>query len=203
MALFGAPFLWMSKTMATEEMKTNPNFDSLFTQLVGPFDSSEIKWRVSHTARDGSRGVVIAFADPRACTDRLNQLFTPTGWTRTYEVSTVSSVTRLKKDKLIQTGKVLVTCTLTIAGLGCHSGSGEEWADEENAMTAAKHRRSSGQQAVTAWGDTFTTSMRCGFLSMSAGSQSIWMSPGGSEGFFRDMRAGPLPRSSGTRRELW
>ena len=76
---------------------------------------------------------------------------------------------------------------LTIAGLGCRAGSGEEWADEENAMTVAKHWRSSGQQAVTAWGDTFTTSLRCGFLSMSAGSQSIWMSPGGSEGFFRDM----------------
>jgi hypothetical protein len=80
---------------------------------------------------------------------------------------------------------------LTIAGFGCHAGSGEEWADKENAMTAAmtaaKHGRSSGQQAVTAWGDTFTTSLRCGYLSMSAGSQSIWMSPGGSEGFFRDM----------------
>ena len=112
--------------MATEEMKTNPNFDSLFRQLAGPFDSSEIKWRVSHTARDGSCGVVIAFADPRASTDRLNQLFTPTGWTRTYEVSTVSCGTRMKKDKLIHTGKVLVTCTLTIAGVGCHAGSGEE-----------------------------------------------------------------------------
>jgi hypothetical protein len=44
----------------------------------------------------------------------------------------------MKKDKLIQTGKVLVTCTLTISGLGCHSGSGEEWADEENAMTSAE-----------------------------------------------------------------
>ena len=81
---------------------------------------------------------MIAFADPRAYTDRLNQLFTPTGWTRTYDVSTVSSVTRMKKDKLIQTGKVLVTCTLTITGLGCHAGSGEDWADEENAMTAAE-----------------------------------------------------------------
>ncbi len=50
----------------------------------------------------------------------------------------MSSVTRTKKDKLIQTGKVLVTCTLTITGLGCHAGSGEEWADEENAMTAAE-----------------------------------------------------------------
>lgn len=44
----------------------------------------------------------------------------------------------MKKDKLIQTGKVLVTCTLTITGLGRHAGSGEEWADEENALTAAE-----------------------------------------------------------------
>lgn len=124
--------------MATEEMKTDMNFDALFTQLAEPFDPSEIKWRVTHTNRDGNRGAVIAFADPRAYTDRLNQLFTPTGWTRTYEVSTVSSVTRMKRDKLIQTGKVLVTCTLTITGLGCHAGSGEDWADEENAMTAAE-----------------------------------------------------------------
>ncbi|HEY2467513.1 MAG TPA: Rad52/Rad22 family DNA repair protein [Terracidiphilus sp.] len=124
--------------MATEEMKTNPNLDALFTQLAEPFDLSEIKWRVTHTTRDGSRGAVIGFADPRAYTDRLNQLFTPTGWTRTFGDSTVSSVTRMKKDKLILTGKILVTCTLTITGLGCHAGSGEEWADELNAMTAAE-----------------------------------------------------------------
>ena len=60
------------------------------------------------------------------------------GRAENYQVSTVSSVTRMKRDKLIQTGKVLVTCTLTITGLGCHSGSGEEWADEQNAMTTAE-----------------------------------------------------------------
>ena len=124
--------------MATEEVSMKSEPEALFTQLAEPFDPSEIKWRVTHTNRDGSRGAVIPFADPRAYTDRLNQLFTPTGWTRSYEVSTVSSVTRMKRDKLIPTGKVLVTCTLTITGLGCHSGSGEEWADEENAMTAAE-----------------------------------------------------------------
>ena len=124
--------------MATQEANANPESDILFTQLAEPFDPSEVKWRVTHTNRDGNRGAVIAFADPRAYTDRLNQLFTPTGWTRTYDVSTVSSVTRMKKDKLIRTGKVLVTCTLTITGLGCHTGSGEEWADEENALTAAE-----------------------------------------------------------------
>ena len=124
--------------MAMENVKPNPEPEALFTQLAEPFDPSEIKWRVTHTNRDGNRGALIAFADPRAFTDRLNQLFTPSGWTRTYEVSTVSSLTRMKKDKLIQTGKVLVTCTLTITGLGCHAGSGEDWADEENAMTAAE-----------------------------------------------------------------
>ncbi len=124
--------------MATDERNISPELNKLFIALAEPFDPTEIKWRVTHTSRDGNRGALIAFADPRAYTDRLNQLFTPTGWTRSYEVSTVSSVTRMKKDKLIQTGKVLVTCTLTINGVGCHSGSGEEWADEENAMTAAE-----------------------------------------------------------------
>jgi hypothetical protein len=124
--------------MATEETKASPELNNLFIALAEPFDPTEIKWRVTHTSKDGSRGAVIAFADPRAYTDRLNQLFTPTGWTRTYEVATLSSVTRMKKDKLIQTGKVLVTCILTITGVGCHSGSGEEWADEENAMTSAE-----------------------------------------------------------------
>jgi len=124
--------------MATNEAKSGPDTDALFTQLAEPFQPAEIKWRVTHTTHDGSRGAVIAFADPRAYTDRLNQLFTPSGWTRNYDVTTVSAVSRQKRDKIIQTGKVLVTCTLTIARLGTHSGSGEQWADEQNAMTAAE-----------------------------------------------------------------
>jgi hypothetical protein len=34
-------------------------------------------------------------------------------------------------------GKVLVTCTVTILGIGSHSGTGEEWADDDNGMTSA------------------------------------------------------------------
>src|SRR5215469_15744378 len=124
--------------MATQEANQNHDINHVFGRLAEPFDVSEIKWRVTHTNKDASHGAVITFADPRAYTDRLNQLFTPTGWTRSYEISTVSSVTRMKRDKLIQTGKILVTCTLIIHGLGCHSGSGEEWAHEQNAMTAAE-----------------------------------------------------------------
>jgi hypothetical protein len=136
--------------MATKEVKTVPQPDALFTQLAEPFDPSEIKWRVTHTTQDGSRGAIIAFADPRAYTDRLNQIFTPTGWTRTYNVSTVSAVSRMKRDKAIQSGKVLVTCTLTIHGLGCHAGSGEDWADEPNAMT--KSEAQAFKRACTCFG---------------------------------------------------
>jgi hypothetical protein len=124
--------------MATEAGTANPELNALFAQLTEPFDPSEIKWRVTHTTQDRRRGAVIAFADPRAYTDRLNQIFSPTGWTRAYDVSTVNAVSRTKGDKVIQTGKVLVTCTLTIHGVGCHTGSGEEWADEQNAMTSAE-----------------------------------------------------------------
>lgn len=124
--------------MATEETKPSPEPNNFFVKLAEPFDPTEIKWRVTHMMPDGSRGAVIPFADPRAYTDRLNQLFTPSGWTRNYAVTAVSPVTRQKQDKFIQTGKVLVTCTLTIAQLGTHTGSGEHWADEQNAMTAAE-----------------------------------------------------------------
>ena len=136
--------------MATEEAKIGPELDALYAQLVEPFDPSEIKWRITHSTQDGRQGAVIAFADPRAYTDRLNQIFTPAGWTRSYDVATVSAVSRLKRDKLIQTGKVLVTCSLTIHGLGCHTGSGEDWADEQNAMT--KSEAQAFKRACTCFG---------------------------------------------------
>jgi len=124
--------------MATAKTKTNTELDALFTQLAEPFDPDEIKWRVTHTTQDGRRGAVIPFANPRAYTDRLNQIFSPNGWTRTYNVSTLSGLSRMRQDKVIQTGKVLVTCTLSIHELGTHTGSGEDWADEQNAMTSAE-----------------------------------------------------------------
>ena len=37
---------------------------------------------MANTIKSGRlRGQVIPYADPRACTDRLNSLFTPAGWT--------------------------------------------------------------------------------------------------------------------------
>ena len=50
----------------------------------------------------------------------------------------MNNISRTKRNAEIVTGKILVTCKVTIDGLGTHSGTGEEWADEDNAMTSAE-----------------------------------------------------------------
>jgi hypothetical protein len=109
----------------------------LIAQLQVPFDPNEIKWRVVRTGQHGRRGAILPFADPRAYTDRLNQLVTPAGWRRECVVSHVPSLCRQKGDRVIVTAKVLSAVAVTIHRLGSHTGTGEEWADEQNAATSA------------------------------------------------------------------
>src|ERR1017187_6672819 len=123
--------------MATAGKFSEAEREKLFAQLEAPFHPDQIKWRVMRTSNDGRSGLVLPFADPRAYTDRLNQLFTPAGWTREYTISTVPSLTRIEKGRAIVTSKVLVATAVTISRLGSHTGTGEEWADRENAVTAA------------------------------------------------------------------
>jgi hypothetical protein len=108
----------------------------LVSDLEVPFDQSGIEWRITNTAKGEKRGQVVPYASPRAYTDRLNTLLTPAGWTRKYVVHTSASFERAKDKKII--AKVLITCELTIFGLGSHSATGEEFADNENALTAAE-----------------------------------------------------------------
>lgn len=106
--------------------------------LEVPFDPSQIEWRVMNTTKNQKpmRGQVIPYADQRAYTDRLNALFTPAGWTRKYAIHTSANFERSKDQKIV--AKVLVTCEVTVFGLGSHSATGEEWADDDNAGTSAE-----------------------------------------------------------------
>jgi hypothetical protein len=109
----------------------------LIACLEVPFHPSVIEWRVTNTSKVGSpRGQVMPYADQRAYTDRLNALFTPAGWTRKYAIHTSANFERSKDQKIV--AKVLVTCELTIFGIGSHSATGEEFADDENAGTSAE-----------------------------------------------------------------
>lgn len=126
--------------MAIEQVSapgSTHDIKSVLPELEVPFSPDQVQWRVTNTAKDKKRGQIVPYADPRAYADRLNVLFTPQGWTREYKIETMNNITRVKKGESIVSGKILVTCTVTIVGLSSHSGTGEEWADDENGMTSA------------------------------------------------------------------
>src|SRR5580704_16596237 len=129
------PAIRVSAPTATQ--LTAIEMKDVIANLEVPFDPSVVEWRVTNTSKYGSpRGKVMPYADQRAYTDRLNALVTPAGWTRRYAVHTSANFERSKDQKIV--AKVLVTCELTIFGLGSHSATGEEWADNDNAATAAE-----------------------------------------------------------------
>jgi hypothetical protein len=126
--------------MPTEDTTTSPqglDVTKHLQELEVPFSPNQVRWRVTNTTNDKRRGQIVPYADSRAYTDRLNALFSPQGWTREYKVETMTNITRVRKGESIVSGKVLVTCTVTILGIGSHSGTGEEWADDDNGMTSA------------------------------------------------------------------
>ena len=118
-----------TRPLAKEEL------DGVLRLLEAPFDVNLVRWRITEWSDEGARGLMMAYADPRAYSDRLNCLFTPAGWTRRYTVQASAPVQRSKRG---QAAKILVTCEVTIACIGTNSGTGEEWSDKENALTAAE-----------------------------------------------------------------
>src|SRR5881628_1110496 len=122
-------------------------FEKIRDRLTEPFDPNEIKWRVTatstHQGKHGpqKRGQLVAYADQRAYTDRLNEVFGEWGWTRSYDVQVAQNFERRAPGDKKQTAvaaKVVVVSTVTVHGLGSHTGVGEEWADDQNAATRAE-----------------------------------------------------------------
>jgi hypothetical protein len=133
----------MNGLPGVSESFTPERVQEVLAALGEPFKPESVEWRVTNTSRGkhGLRGQVVAYADPRAYTDRLNGLFTPLGWTREYAVQTVQNFEMPQKGdgkSTLITAKVLLTCKVTIYGLGTHAGTGEEWATDENALTRAE-----------------------------------------------------------------
>ena len=109
--------------MPTEQTTTSSSgldVSRVLPELEVPFSPDQVRWRVTNTTNDKKRGQIVPYADSRE-----------------YKVETMTNITRVKKGESIVLGKVLVTCTVTILGIGSHSGTGEEWADDDNGMTSA------------------------------------------------------------------
>ena len=158
----------------------------LIANLEVPFHPSVIEWRVTNTSKGGSpRGQVMPYADQRAYTDRLNALFTPAGWTRRYAVHTSANFERSKDQKVV--AKVLVTCELTIFGLG-HTLRLEK-SGPTTIMQAQlrKHRHSNEPVHVLDWGAICITSLERGSIWTSASARRV----------FRNLRAGQRLKDGG------
>src|SRR5271170_4625408 len=119
----------------------------ILQQLDEPFDPELIYWKPQATNKDKTKAVAAAYADPRAYSDRLNEVVGPNKWSTHYEVSTIAPIQGVPdketgkldwKDKFTYKGKVLVVATLTIEGVGKNSGTGESDAVDENAITSAE-----------------------------------------------------------------
>jgi hypothetical protein len=114
---------------------TKEELDRVLRALEIPFNADLVQWRITEWRDDGTRALMMPYADPRAYSDRLNGLFTPAGWTRRYSVQASAPVQRSKRGPA---AKILVTCEVTITCIGTNSGMGEEWSDKENALTGAE-----------------------------------------------------------------
>ncbi len=113
--------------------------EALIAQLKEPFHPRDVHWRVLRKQKNNDkRGEVVAYVKSPVYRERLTELFTTAGWTSRCETAMFSNLTRDKGSAKVNTGKLLVTCTITIDGFGTHSSTGEEWADEDNALTTAE-----------------------------------------------------------------
>ena len=158
----------------------------LIANLEVPFHPSVIEWRVTNTSKGGSpRGQVMPYADQRAYTDRLNTLFTPAGWTRRYTIHTSANFERSKDQKIV--AKVLVTCELTIFGLGRILRLEKNWPTMKMQPRLRKHRRSKGPAPVLDSGGICITSRGRGL---------IWTSASGLR-LFRNWTAGQRLKDGG------
>lgn len=133
----GAPLVQPAVPKAAVR-RTTAKMRKAVAELEVPFDPQLIEWRVMKIERTAGqrRGLLMPYADQRAYTDRLNALFTPAGWTRSYTVHTSANFERSRDGKMV--AKIFVTCELKVLGLGTHAATGEEWTDDENAGTSAE-----------------------------------------------------------------
>ena len=127
----------------------------LLDRLSQPFAIPDVKWRVTNKTQDGKKGCLAAYADPRAYTARLNEVFTAAGWAFELSSETTIGLTRMRAGKCVPTGKVTIIATLDIFGIGKKASTGEMWADDDNAVTRAEAQAKKRAASMFGLGEYF------------------------------------------------
>lgn len=114
---------------------TPEQMQDILARLAAPFDLKLVKWRVTATNREKTKGLVAPYADPRAYTLRLNEVLSPAGWTCEFQPTVINGMSNGQKSS---PSKLVMVATLEIYGIGRKSSTGEKNADDPNAGTAAE-----------------------------------------------------------------
>ncbi len=121
---------------------TKIRIQQIVNELTQPFDPDLIYFKPQAINKAKDKAIAAAYADPRAYSDRLNEVVGPDGWSCYYRIKTIDPIAgpdpKDYKNKFIYKGKVLVVATITIRDLGQNSGTGESDAIDENAITSAE-----------------------------------------------------------------
>jgi hypothetical protein len=110
---------------------------------------------VTQKTQDHKKGCVAPYADPRAYTARLNEVFSPAGWAFELSSETTVGLTRMRAGKCVPTGKVTIIATLDIFGIGKKASTGEMWADDDNAVTRAEAQAKKRAASMFGLGEYF------------------------------------------------
>jgi hypothetical protein len=111
----------------------------LYEALSQPFSTRKLAPRILLYNREKTQALVCPTLSKSVVIERLNEVCGVTGWRVHFLTQTLSNITRrVSPDKEIITGKILITCQITIDGLGVQESTGEMWADDNNASTSAE-----------------------------------------------------------------
>lgn len=122
----------------------------LVQKLSAPFRPEDISWKPQTVDYRKKTALAVAYADPRAYVDRLNEVFGVGEWSDTYHfiATPFNKFIRGKKaygtqlateDKQIPGDKVIVVATLIVKDYGISvSSTGDSDASDDNAATSAE-----------------------------------------------------------------
>ena len=136
--------------------------NEIVTALKVFFDPSEIEWRMTNTTKgqQSARGQLVPYADQRAYTDRLNNLFTPAGWTRRYRIHTSANFERNKDQRISRKCWSPVSCGFSAWGRTPPPGKSGQTTTTQ--ARARKRKLLRGLAPVSGLGATFTPSKASG-----------------------------------------
>ena len=124
-------------------------------KLRAPFNPEDISWKPQTVNYSAKTALAVAYADPRAYIDRLNEAIGVGGWSDQYHFIATPFTKFIKgkkawkdkpatEDKTVEGNKLIVTCTISVMDpenrytMACVSSTGDCDASDDNAATGAE-----------------------------------------------------------------